>query len=117
MSAIAVKIIYSERVTCREVVEKISAALPEGFEVVLEAAEFGASTAPTSESVAAELIALSEQMDKVASNMDELAIINGNEQPDRINGGTWALLPRAIELHGVADAARFWAAWMTGERS
>lgn len=109
MSAIAVKIIYSERVTCREVMEKIRAALPEGFEVVLEAAEFGASAAPTRESAAAELLALSEQMDKVASNMDELALAHDSEKPDHIDGGTWALLSHAIELHGAAGMARSWA--------
>ena len=74
-------------------------------------------SAPTRESVAAELLALSEQMDKVARNMDELALTHGTEQPDHIEGGTWALLSHAIELHGSAGMARSWAAGITGEQS
>jgi len=73
-------------------------------------------SAGTRESVAAELLSIAEQMDKVARNMDELALVHGNEQPDHIEGGTWALLSHAIELHGVAGAARSWDAGLTGER-
>lgn len=114
MSAITVKIIYSERVTCREVLEKIRAELPEGFEVTLESAEFGAPAAPTRESVAAELLALSEQMDRVAHNMDALALVHGDDKPDHEEGWTWALLSHAIELHGAAGMARGWAAGIVG---
>ena len=114
MSAITVKIIYSERVTCREVLEKIREALPEGFEVALEAAEFGASTAPTRESVAAELLALSEQMDRVAHNMDELALVHGDDKPEYSESEKWAIVSHAIELHGAAGMARSWAKGMVG---
>lgn len=111
MSAIAVKIIYSERVTCREVLEKIRAALPEGcFDVTLEGAEFGAPVVPTRESVAAELLALSEQMDRVAHNMDELALVHGADKPEYSESEKWAIVSHAIELHGAAGMARGWAA-------
>ena len=115
MSAITVKIIYSERVTCREVLEKIRAELPEGFEVTLESAEFGAPVAPTRESVGTELIALSVQMDRVAHNMDELALVHGDDKPEYGDGEKWAIVSHAIELHGAAGSARSWAAKITGE--
>ena len=104
MSAVTVKITYYYRITARQVLEKIKAAMcGNGFEVALEAAEFGASTAPARESVASELISLSEKMDTVAEHLYSLGLCDAS---DAMCG---RCVSSSIELHGAADMAREWA--------
>lgn len=60
-------------------------------------------SAVTRESVAAELITLSEQMDTVANHLYSLGLCDAS---DAMCG---RCVSRSIELHGAADMAREWA--------
>lgn len=111
MSAeLTLKIKYSDRITCRAVIGMVRAVLPESCEVSPVKAVFGTDQGPSREYVAEELAALAEQMDIVARDMDQLALVHGVEQEDHEAGGSWAILSHSIELHGAAGMARSWAA-------
>lgn len=61
------------------------------------------SAAITKESVAAELLSISEQMDTVAKHLYSLGLCDAS---DAMCG---RCVSRSIELHGAADMAREWA--------
>lgn len=176
MAEITIKITHTDRITCREVLERVKAALP-GLKVALELADFGSNAQPTEsemcemvakrdkwedratrlaqavgerfgvdvgewssandpicnaleildspslddilgvcrKSVAAKLITLEGQMDGVAGDMEAIAYGDAVDHAPYESSEEWAILSRAIELHGAADMARGWAFCLGGE--